>query len=107
MGDSALDSRALGLKIVTDLSLVQAPPLTQHEPGPRTPQAPPPLLLKNSHQVRVMAPIGKANPRLPLLGLTALIQSQLQVVSDGENARFRVYRSLRAFLSEWYRGLST
>ena len=71
--------------------------------GPRAPRDQPPLLLKNSRQVRVMAPIGKPNPRLPLLGLTALIQSHLHVAIDGENARFRIYRSLRESLSEWYR----
>ena len=41
-----------------------------------------------------MASIGKPNPRLPLLGLTALIENHLQVAIDGENSRFRVYRSL-------------
>ena len=71
--------------------------------GPRTPRARPPLLLANSRQVRVMAPIGKPNPRLPLLGLTALIENRLQVAIDGERSRFRVYRPLGLSLSEWYR----
>ena len=38
--------------------------------------------------MRVMASIGKPDPRLPLLGLTALIQNHLQVAIDGENSRF-------------------
>ena len=45
--------------------------------GPRTPPARSPLLLEDSRQVRVMAPMGKPNPRLPLLGLTALIANNL------------------------------
>jgi hypothetical protein len=75
--------------------------------GPQTPRTRPPLLLKHSRQVRVMAPIGKPNPRLPLLGLTALIRNQLQVAIDAENSRFRVYRSLGVSLSEWYREFSS
>src|SRR5438874_498633 len=43
--------------------------------GPRTPPARSPLLLKDSRQVRVMAPMGKPNPRLPLLGLMALVKN--------------------------------
>jgi hypothetical protein len=75
--------------------------------GPQAPRARPPLLLKESRQVRVMASIGKPNPRLPLLGLTALIENQLQVAIDAENSRFRVYRSLGVSLSEWYREFSS
>ena len=60
------------------------------------------LLLRKSTQVRVMAPIGKPNPRLPLLGLTALIANNLQVRMDGEHSRFRVYKSLRSTLSDLY-----
>jgi hypothetical protein len=75
--------------------------------GQQTPRARSPLLLERSSQVRVMAPIGKPNPRLPLLGLTALIRNQLQVAIDAENSRFRVYRSLGVSLSEWYREFSS
>jgi hypothetical protein len=75
--------------------------------GPEAPRAQPPLLLANSRQVRVMAPIGKPNPRLHLLGLTALIENRLQVAIDGENSRFRVYKSLGVSLSEWYRSFSS
>jgi hypothetical protein len=75
--------------------------------GPEAPRAQPPLLLANSRQVRVMAPIDKPNPRLPLLGLTALIENRLQVAIDGENSRFRVYQSLGVSLSEWYRRFSS
>ncbi len=71
--------------------------------GPRTPRVRSPLLLYKSRQVRVMAPMGKPNPRLPLLGLTALMQNHLRVSIDGENARFRVYKSFRLSLSDWYR----
>jgi hypothetical protein len=71
--------------------------------GPRAPRDFPPLLLKNSPQVRVMSPIGKPNPRLPLLGLSALIQNRLRASIDGENTRFRIHRSLRLSLSDWYR----
>ena len=71
--------------------------------GPWTPRAGSPMLLKHSTQVRVMAPIGKPNPRLPLLGLSALIANQLQVFIDGENSRFRIEKSLRSSLSELYR----
>jgi hypothetical protein len=49
-----------------------------------------------------MASIGKPNPRLPLLGLTASVQYNLQVLIDGENSRFRVRRSLRMSLAEFY-----
>ena len=75
--------------------------------GPRRPPARSPLLLKNSPQVRVMAPMGKPNPRLPLLGLTALIANNLQVFLDGEHSRFRIEKSLRASVSELYRQLFT
>ncbi len=75
--------------------------------GPRTPRAQPPLLLERSSQVRVMAPIGKPNPRLPLLGLTALIENHMRVAIDGENSRFRAYKSLGVSLSEWYRRFSS
>ncbi len=75
--------------------------------GPQTPRVRPPILLKHSRQVRVMATIGKPDPRLPLLGLTALIRNHLQVAIDGENARFRIYRSLRSSLSVWYREVFT
>ena len=75
--------------------------------GPRTPPARSPLLLEDSRQVRVMAPVGKPNPRLPLLGLTALIANNLQVLIDGENSRFRIERSLRSRLSELYREFFT
>src|SRR5262249_8139925 len=70
---------------------------------PRMPRVRSPLLLTKSRQVRVMAPMAKPNPRLPLHGLTALIQNQLRVSIDGENTRFRVYKSLRLSLSDWYR----
>ncbi len=71
--------------------------------GPRTPPARSPILLGRSRQVRVMAPIGKPNPRLPLLGLMALVENNLQVSIDGENSRLRVYKSLRLSLSDLYR----
>ncbi len=71
--------------------------------GPQAPRVQPPLLLERSRQVRVMAPIGRPNPRLPLLGLTALIENRLRVAIDAENSRFRIYRSLGVSLSEWYR----
>jgi hypothetical protein len=70
--------------------------------GPKTPRARLPLLLRKSTEVRVMSPIGKPNPRLPLLGLRALIANRLQVWIDGEHTRFRIYKSLRATLSDWY-----
>ncbi|SRR5579883_612443 len=73
--------------------------------GPRTPPARPPLLLEDSPQVRVMAPIGKPNPRLPLLGLMALVNNKLQLSIDGENSHFRIYKSLRLSLSDFYREL--
>ena len=57
-----------------------------------------PILLEDSAQVRVMATAGKPNPRLPLLGLHALIQNKLQLRLDGENSRFRVYRSLKSIM---------
>src|SRR5262249_29683403 len=75
--------------------------------GPRTPPARSPLLLENSRRVRVMAPTGKPNPRLPLLGLTALIQNNLQVLIDGENSRFRVYKSIRMSIYELYQKFFT
>ena len=75
--------------------------------GPKAPRVQPPLLLEGSRQVRVMAAIGKPNPRLPLLGLTAFIENHLQVAIDGERSRFRVYRSLGLSLSKWYRELSS
>jgi hypothetical protein len=71
--------------------------------GPRTPLAQSPLLLKGSRQVRVMAPIGKPNPRLPLLGLTALVDKKLKFCIDGENSRFRIYKSLKSSLMDFYR----
>ena len=70
--------------------------------GPRIPRDRLPILLRKSDQVRVMAPIGKPHPRLPLLGLTALIANKLQVRIDGENSRFRIYKSLRSSLSDLY-----
>src|SRR5205814_10272489 len=75
--------------------------------GRRTPPARSPLLLEDTRQVRVMAPMGKPNPRLPLLGLTALIANNLRVLIDGENSRFRIERSLRSSLSELYREFFT
>jgi len=75
--------------------------------GPRTPPTRSPLLLENSTQVRVMAPMGKPNPRLPLLGLMALVENNLQVLIDGENSRFRIEKSLGSSLSELYRKLFT
>jgi hypothetical protein len=73
--------------------------------GPRTPPARPPLLLEESRQVRIMAPVGKPNPRLPLLGLMALIENNLKASIDGENSHFRIYKSLRLSLSDFYRRL--
>jgi hypothetical protein len=73
--------------------------------GPRTPPARSPILLRRSRHVRVMAPIGKPNPRLPLFGLTALMANNLQVFIDGENSRFRIEKSLRSSLSDLYRRL--
>jgi hypothetical protein len=70
--------------------------------GPRAPRARSPILLRKSPQVRVMAPIGKPNPRLPLLGLSALIANKLQVQINGEHTRFRIYKSLRSTLSDLY-----
>jgi hypothetical protein len=70
--------------------------------GPRRPTARSPLLLGKSTHVRVMAPLGKPNPRLPLLGLMALVENDLQVFIDGENSRFRIGKSLRSSLSELY-----
>jgi hypothetical protein len=75
--------------------------------GPRTPPAQSPLLLENSRQVRVMAPMGKPNPRLPLLGLMALIKNNVQVLIDGEHSRFRIEKSLRSSVSELYRKFFT
>jgi hypothetical protein len=49
-----------------------------------------------------MAPMGRPNPRLPLLGLTALIANNLRVCIDGENSHFRIYKSLRKSLLDWY-----
>jgi hypothetical protein len=54
-----------------------------------------------------MAPVGKPNPRLPLLGLMALVENHLQVFINGENSRFRIAKSLRSSLSELYRELFT
>jgi hypothetical protein len=71
--------------------------------GPRTPRVRSPILLRSSTHVRVMAPIGKPNPRLPLLGLMALVENKLQLSIDGENARFRIYKSLRRSLADLYR----
>jgi hypothetical protein len=70
--------------------------------GPRAPGARSPILLRKSPQVRVMAPIGQPNPRLPLLGLTAVIANKLQVQINGERTRFRIYKSLRSTLSDLY-----
>jgi hypothetical protein len=70
--------------------------------GPSTARARAPIRLRSSRQVRVMAPAGKPNPRLPHLGLTALIANNLRVCIDGENSHFRIYRSLRSSLSDWY-----
>jgi hypothetical protein len=70
--------------------------------GPRMPRDRSPILLRKSDQVRVMSPIGKPNPRLPLLGLGALIANNLQVRLDGEHTRFRIYKSLRTTLSDLY-----
>src|SRR5262249_22526555 len=75
--------------------------------GPRTPPAGSPLLLENSRQVRIMAPTGRPNPRLPLLGLMALVKNYLQVLIDGEHSRFRIKRSLRSSVSELYRRFFT
>jgi hypothetical protein len=75
--------------------------------GLRTSQPRPPLLLEKSTQVRVMAPIGKPHPRLPLLGLTALIANKLKLALDGENSHYRVHKSLRVALAQWYRASST
>jgi len=52
-----------------------------------------------------MAPIGKPNPRLPLLGLTALADNKLQACIDGENSRFRIYKYLKSSLIDFYREL--
>ncbi len=71
--------------------------------GPGTPRAVSPILLETSAQIRVMATTGKPNPRLPLLGLNALIVNKLQVRIDGESSRFRIYRSLRSVISTFYR----
>jgi hypothetical protein len=70
--------------------------------GPRRPGARSPILLRKSTHVRVMAPIGKPNPRLPLLGLTALIAKSLRVSIDGENSHFRISKSLRSTISDLY-----
>jgi hypothetical protein len=70
--------------------------------GPRRPPAGSPILLRRSRQVRVMALMGKPNPRLPLLGLMALVENHLQVFIDGEITRFRIGKSLRSSLSEFY-----
>jgi hypothetical protein len=43
--------------------------------GPDVPQATSPVLLARSKRIRVLAPVGKPNPRLPLLGLDALIEN--------------------------------
>jgi hypothetical protein len=75
--------------------------------GPRRPPARSPLLLEGSRQVRVMAAMGQPNPRLPLLGLTALIANNLQVLIDGENRRFRIAKSLRSSLTEFYQEFFT
>jgi hypothetical protein len=74
---------------------------------PRTPRASSPVLLANSTQVRVMASVGKPNPRLPLLGLMALIENNLQVRVDGENTRFRIYKSIRSSILDAYRRFIT
>jgi hypothetical protein len=73
--------------------------------GPRTPPARPPLLLVASRQVRVMAPVGQPNPRLPLLGLMVLVNNKLNLSISGENSHFRIYKSLRLSLSDFYREL--
>jgi hypothetical protein len=75
--------------------------------GPRRPPAGSPILLRHSRQVRVMAPMGQPNPRLPLLGLMALVENNLQVFIYGENSRFRIEKSLRSSLSELYRKFVT
>jgi hypothetical protein len=75
--------------------------------GPRTPSARSPLLLENSRQVRVMASIGKPNPRLPLLGLMALVENNLHLSVDGERSHFRIEKSLRSSLWGWYRNSFT
>ncbi len=67
--------------------------------GPRTRRTSPPVLLARSLQVRVMATVGKPNPRLPLLGLNALIENKLQLQLDGSNSRFRIYRSIGTIVS--------
>lgn len=53
--------------------------------GPRTQRAGSPLLLEARAQIRVIATIGKPNPRIPLLGLNALVMNKLQLQVDGEN----------------------
>jgi hypothetical protein len=70
--------------------------------GPTAPRAESPILLEASTQIRVMATIGKPNPRLPLLGLNALIENQLQLRLNGANSRFRIYRSIRTILSSLF-----
>jgi hypothetical protein len=69
--------------------------------GPQAPRTRPPMLLSRSTQIRVMATTGKPNPRLPLLGLNALIENRLQAQIDGDNSRFRLYRSIKSILSSF------
>jgi hypothetical protein len=70
--------------------------------GPLAPRAIPPMLLARSTQIRVMATTGKPNPRLPLLGLNALIENKLQARIDGENTWFRIDRSIKSILSSFF-----
>jgi hypothetical protein len=71
--------------------------------GPQMPRARPRMLLAGSTQVRVMATTEKPNPRLPLLGLNALIENHLQVRIDGEHSQFRIFRSFKSVITSWVR----
>jgi hypothetical protein len=70
--------------------------------GPTAPRTKSPILLEASTQIRVMATVGKPNPRLPLLGLDALIENKLQLRINGANTRFRIYRSIGTIVSSLF-----
>lgn len=62
----------------------------------RRPLARSPRLLE-CHQIRVMEPIGDPSPRLPIVGLDALVTDGLRLSVDGYTGNFRISQSLRSW----------
>lgn len=84
-----------------------------YKPGDWVPPEKPPLLLARCDRIRIFetkdviemvkgVPTKKqmVYPRIPLLGLNALMESNLRLFIDGERSRFRISMSLRTWLND-------